>query len=144
MLAASRHGRRRRLRGLVGNPHASYLASFPVAYLTVWLGLRNPPRIPFGDLSYGVYLLHFPIEQTVMHLCPGAGTWWRLTLITLPPTFACAWLSWNLVEQPILSRKASILAALDRALEAMAATIRPFIPGRVRQLDQSRAVAPGE
>jgi peptidoglycan/LPS O-acetylase OafA/YrhL len=68
----------------------------------------------------------------------------RLTLITLPPTFACAWLSWNLVEQPILSRKASILAALDRALEAMAATIRPFIPGRVRQLDQSRAVAPGE
>jgi peptidoglycan/LPS O-acetylase OafA/YrhL len=125
-------------------PNASYLASFPVAYLTVWLGLRNPPRIPFGDLSYGVYLLHFPIEQTVIHLCPGAGTWWRLTLITLPPTFACAWLSWNLVEQPILSRKASILAALDRALEAMAATIRPFIPGRVRQLDQSRAVAPGE
>src|SRR6202041_2280567 len=24
-------------------PNASYLASFPVAYLTVWLGLRNPP-----------------------------------------------------------------------------------------------------
>jgi peptidoglycan/LPS O-acetylase OafA/YrhL len=125
-------------------PNASYLASFPVAYLTVWLGLRNPPRIPFGDLSYGVYLLHFPIEQTVMHLCPGAGSWWRLTLIALPPTFACAWLSWNLVEQPILSRKASILAALDRALEAIAVAIKPFIPIRVRQLDQSRPVAPGE
>ncbi len=41
-------------------PNASYLAAFPVAYLTVWLGLKNPPRIPFGDLSYGVYLLHFP------------------------------------------------------------------------------------
>jgi peptidoglycan/LPS O-acetylase OafA/YrhL len=125
-------------------PNASYLASFAVAYLTVWLGLRNPPRIPFGDLSYGVYLLHFPIEQTVMHLCPGAGSWWRLTLIALPPTFACAWLSWNLVEQPILSRKASILAALDRALEAIAVAIKPFIPIRVRQLDQSRPVAPGE
>ena len=34
-------------------PNASYLAAFPVAYLTVWLGLRNPPGIPFGDLSYG-------------------------------------------------------------------------------------------
>jgi peptidoglycan/LPS O-acetylase OafA/YrhL len=43
-------------------PNTSYLAAFPIAYLTVWLGLKNPPRIPFGDLSYGVYLLHFPIE----------------------------------------------------------------------------------
>ena len=99
--------------------NTSYLAAFPIAYLTVWLGLRNPPRIPFGDLSYGVYLLHFPIEQTIMHLFPGAGSWWRLTLMTLPPTFVCAWLSWNLVEHPILSRKTSILAALDRAMEAL-------------------------
>jgi len=125
-------------------PNASYLAAFPVAYLTVWLGLRNPPRIPFGDLSYGVYLLHFPIEQTIMHLVPGAGSWWRLTLMTLPPTFACAWLSWNLIEHPILSRKAAILAALDRAMEAAAAAIRPFVPRRVRQPDQSEAVRSGE
>ena len=79
-----------------------------------------------------------------MHLFPGAGSWWRLTLITLPLTFASAWLSWNLVEQPILSRKTSILAALDRALEAVETTIRPFISRRVCQPDQSQAVAPGE
>ena len=120
-------------------PNASYLAAFPVAYLTVWLGFRNPPRIPFGDLSYGVYLIHFPIEQTIMHLFPGANSWWRLTLMTLPPTFAAAWLSWNLVERQILSRKASILAAVDRALEATAATIVPLFPRRVRQPGQSRA-----
>jgi peptidoglycan/LPS O-acetylase OafA/YrhL len=125
-------------------PNASYLAAFPVAYLTVWLGLRNPPRIPFGDLSYGVYLLHFPIEQTIIHLFPGANSWWRLTLMALPPTFACAWLSWNLVERQILSRKAIILAALDRALEAAAAMIAPFFPRRVRQPDQSEAIASGE
>jgi peptidoglycan/LPS O-acetylase OafA/YrhL len=89
-------------------------------------------------------LLHFPVEQTIMHLFPGAGSWWRLTLMTLPPTFACAWLSWSLVEQPILSRKTSILAALDRAMEAVESTIRSFFPGRVRRPDQSRAVAPGE
>lgn len=125
-------------------PNASYLAAFPVAYLTVWLGLKNPPRIPFGDLSYGVYLLHFPIEQTIMHLFPGAGSWWGLTLMSLPPTFVRAWLSWNLVERPLLSRKTSILAALDRALDAAAATIRPFFPRRVSQRDQSEAVARGE
>jgi peptidoglycan/LPS O-acetylase OafA/YrhL len=125
-------------------PNASYLAAFPVAYLTVWLGLRNPPGIPFGDLSYGVYLLHFPIEQTIMHLFPGANSWQRLTLMTLPPTFLCAWLSWNLIERPILSRKTSILSALDRAIAAAALAIRPFTPGRARQPDQSRAIAPGE
>jgi peptidoglycan/LPS O-acetylase OafA/YrhL len=106
-------------------PNAAYLAPFPVAYLTVWLGLKRPPKIPFGDLSYGVYLLHFPIEQTIMHLFPGAGSWWRLTLMALPPTLGCAWLSWNCVEQPILSRKAAVLAAVDRAWAAAARLTRP-------------------
>jgi peptidoglycan/LPS O-acetylase OafA/YrhL len=126
-------------------PNASYLAALPVAYLTIWLGLKNPLRIPFGDLSYGVYLLHFPIEQTIMHLFPGAGSWWLLTLMALPPTFVCAWLTWNLVEQPILSRKTSVMAALDRALEWVAAIIGPLSPRRVPQAaDQSQAIAPGE
>jgi peptidoglycan/LPS O-acetylase OafA/YrhL len=126
-------------------PSASYLAAFPIAYLTVWLGLKNPPKIPFGDLSYGVYLIHFPIEQTVMHFFPGAGSWWRLTLMALPPTFACAWLSWNLVEHPILGRKTSILAALDRRVEAMDATISSFARRRAPGgLDPSAPVTPGE
>ena len=41
----------------------AYLAAFPIAYLTVWIGLMRPSKIPFGDLSYGVYLFHFPVEQ---------------------------------------------------------------------------------
>jgi peptidoglycan/LPS O-acetylase OafA/YrhL len=126
-------------------PNVSYLAPFPVAYLTVWAGLKNPPRIPFGDLSYVVYLLHFPIEQTIIHLFPEAASWWRLTLMALPPTFVCAWLSWNLLERQILSRKTSILATLDRALEAAATAIRPFLPRRgAPPSDQSRVVASEE
>jgi peptidoglycan/LPS O-acetylase OafA/YrhL len=126
-------------------PSASYLAAFPIAYLTVWLGLKTPPKIPFGDLSYGVYLIHFPIEQTVMHFFPGAGSWWRLTLMALPPTFACAWLSWNLVEHPILGRKTSILAALDRRVEAIDATISSFARRRAPDgLNPSAPVTPGE
>ena len=103
---------------LLQSPNASYLAAFPVAYLTVWLGLMRPPKIPFGDLSYGVYLFHYPIEQAIMHLFPGVNCWWRLTLAALPPTLVCAWLSWTFVERPILSRKAPILKAVDRALAA--------------------------
>ena len=104
-------------------PATSYLAVFPLAYLTVWLGLRRPSAIPFGDLSYGVYLFHFPIEQTVMHVFPGVHAWWLLTLIALPVTAAFAWLSWTLVEGPILSRKKDILAQVDRLLAMLA---KPF------------------
>ena len=111
-------------------PNTCYLAAFPVAYLTVWLGLMRPPKIPFGDLSYGVYLFHFPIEQSLVQIFPGVGSWWRLALLALPSTVLCAWLSWNLIEHPILMRKKHILAAVDRAYGALARQARPALtPG---------------
>ena len=105
-------------------PNTAYLAALPVAYLTVWIGLMRPPRIAFGELSYGVYLFHFPIEQTIAHLLPGIASWWRMTLIAVPPSLLCAWLSWTLVEQPVLSRKKLILACVDRAYSALAEFVR--------------------
>ena len=105
--------------GLLQVPDASYLAAFPVAYLTVWLGLTRPPAIPFGDLSYGVYLFHYPIQQTIVHGFPGVRSWWMLTLISLPLTGICAWLSWTFIEKPTLTRKKLILAAVDRTWAAL-------------------------
>ena len=113
-------------------PNACYLAAFPVAYLTVWLGLMRPPKIPFGDLSYGVYLFHFPIEQSIMHVFPGVGCWWQLTLLALPSSVLCAWLSWNLVEHPVLSRKKHVLTAVDRAYAALAHFARPVLAASER------------
>ena len=107
----------------------AYLAAFPIAYLTVWIGLMRPPKIPFGDLSYGVYLFHFPVEQTVAHLFPDVGCWWRMTLMALPPTLLCAWLSWNLIEQPILNRKTLILTGVDRACSGLAELARAILRG---------------
>jgi peptidoglycan/LPS O-acetylase OafA/YrhL len=107
-----------------------YLAAFPVAYLTVWVGLMRPPKIPFGDLSYGVYLFHFPIEQSFMQIFPGIGRWWQLAFLALPSSALCAWLSWNWVEHPVLARKKDILAAVDRAYAALARQVRPVLtPG---------------
>ena len=106
-----------------------YLAPFPVAYATVWIGLMRLPPIPFGDLSYGVFLFHFPVEQTLMHVFPGIQDWWLLTLITLPLTAVFAWMSWTFVEHPILRRKKQILALSDRVIGSIAVR-SPYRLGR--------------
>lgn len=57
----------------------------------------------FGDMSYGVYIFHFPVLQTVATLglfaSPGS------TLAAgMAMTFLLAWLSWHLIEKPALLR----------------------------------------
>lgn len=91
----------------------SYLAAMPVAYATVWLGLTRPPRIPFGDLSYGVYLFHFPVARTLWEVLGAWLSWWSLALCTLLATTLCAAISWTCIEKPVLDRKKTALAWLD-------------------------------
>lgn len=121
-------------------PATSYLAVFPVAYLTVYLGLMRPPAIPFGDLSYGVYLFHWPIQQSIVHMFPGLHAGWLL-LVSLPLTAACAWLSWIWIEKPILVRKKPILAAVDRVWDAIPVPGRLVMPRRKDEGQVSRAGA---
>lgn len=101
------------------HPNTAYLMAFPAAYTAVWIGLMQPPKIPFGDLSYGVYLFHLPVEQTIIKLFPAIHVWWVLTLVSLPVVVAVAWLSWTFVESPILSRKKAIVGAVDRFWQAL-------------------------
>lgn len=74
-----------------------------------------PPRLqlPFasrssrilGDISYGIYLIHFPMILFVAALLPSLvadiGGFWVSLLIALPLTVAYGWASARFVEQPI-------------------------------------------
>ena len=62
-----------------------------------------------------------------MQIFPDIGCWWRLALLALPSSVLCAWLSWNLVERPVLTRKKDVLAAVDRAYAALARQVRPAL-----------------
>ena len=89
-------------------PGMMFLASIPIAYCTVYLGMLNLPlTYPFnkGDYSYGIYLFNFPIQQTIVHFLPNIRNWWLILLISIPLTILCAALSWRWIEKPSLKLK---------------------------------------
>ena len=59
----------------------------------------------YGDLSYGIYIWHFPLIQIFIALGFFTSKVWfgfaGLSLLVL----TAAWLSWHLIEKPFLSKK---------------------------------------
>ena len=95
----------------------AYLAPAFAAYATVYIGLKNPPKLSFlkrNDLSYGIYLYAFPIQQTVAFSFPSLNSWWFNVVLALPITCLFAYVSWNFVEAPFMSNKKRILSVLKR------------------------------
>lgn len=59
-----------------------------------------------GDISYGIYLYGFPVQQLVSHwLRPDGLSPWANTLFALPLTVSLAVASWVLIEKPFLRLK---------------------------------------
>ncbi len=104
----------------LSNPKLAYLAPLPIAYTTVYIGLKNPKKIGLlkqGDYSYGLYLYGFPVQQALVATIPFASTWYGNILLGVPMTFVLAMLSWHLVEKRVLSRK-NILQKIHEMLPA--------------------------
>ena len=75
-----------------------------VSYGTLWLAfVRQGPRIAHHDLSYGLYLYGWPAAQVVQFVAPGAPL--HNVAWATPLAFACAALSWFLIERPALRWK---------------------------------------
>src|SRR5271166_3920747 len=100
------------LAGLVLSvPLRQFILLFPLfgCYLALWLALT--PRLPvipaarFGDLSYGLYIYGWPVEEGVIWLLGGRAAWWQVFLLALPVAATLAFLSWHLIERPALRLK---------------------------------------
>lgn len=107
-------------------PGHAFVLLFPVfgGYLALYLA--RTPRLPvipaarFGDLSYGLYIYGWPVEQALLYW-RGLVPWWELFLIALPITAALAFLSWQVVEKAALRlkpRATSIAAPVLAPVEA--------------------------
>lgn len=85
------------------------LAAF-VSWLAV--GVRPQPLLELRyDLSYGIYLWHFPIIQALLSLGAFELAPWPVALLAAVLIAAMAWASWHLVEAPALRRTHHTAAA---------------------------------
>jgi len=83
--------------------------AFVIPSLTVaiglrsWAGLRDISKI--GDLSYGIYIYAWPMQQIGVALLGRETPYLELLSITVPVTVALAAASWHIVEKKALRFK---------------------------------------
>lgn len=79
-----------------------------VPYMSICFGkkhtkaLRNADK--FGDLSYGIYIYAFPIQQLSVYLSPSINIYY-FTIISIFIPAAAAFISWHIIERPALKFK---------------------------------------
>jgi peptidoglycan/LPS O-acetylase OafA/YrhL len=58
-----------------------------------------------GDLSYGIYIFGYPIQQSIIYLTKSTISESQLNLFTFLIVLPMAWLSWHYIEKPALKYK---------------------------------------
>lgn len=71
-----------------------------------------------GDYSYGIYIYSFPIQQIIALLVPGVGVLGMFTM-AVPLIFVAAFLSWWLVEKPMLNIKSGVVRVTQGVLRRL-------------------------
>ena len=83
----------------------------PIAFTYLVFAFAFAPRPDLhrfarrGDLSYGIYLYGWPVQQVVIHSFAGNISPTLLTLVSFPGALVLAILSWRFVEGPALALK---------------------------------------
>jgi peptidoglycan/LPS O-acetylase OafA/YrhL len=91
-----------------GGAFGRLIVPLAVSYMLLWLAFRARPVFNFDlkrDLSYGIYIYAFPVQQTLaLFGLYRLGVWpyFSLTLLAAMPF---AWLSWTLVEKRAIALK---------------------------------------
>jgi len=85
----------------------AFLVAMPITMLSIglasWPVLRSAGR--WGDLSFGVYIYAFPVQQTLVWLAKGRVHWTVLAAACAAVTIMLALLSWHLIEKRALQLK---------------------------------------
>lgn len=93
------------------------IVAFAIPYIILSVGTRSWPIMRhagrFGDLSYGIYLYAFPVQQVVAQVtfrkASVSASIWLSLLIIIP----LALISWHLIEKQALRAKGMMLNRLS-------------------------------
>jgi peptidoglycan/LPS O-acetylase OafA/YrhL len=89
-----------------------------LTYLVIFLAYKTKP-LPgltrWGDASYAIYLLAFPVEQLTIGAVGFDASPAAVIAIALPVSWGLALLSWRLVEAPMLRLKSRLPRVLPSA-----------------------------
>ncbi len=90
-------------------PPAIIVALVAVTYCMLYLGMSALPVMGWlkgRDISYGIYLYGFPIQQATVYLLPKeAHVWWVVLPIAVVAATGFSIASWHLIEKPMLGFK---------------------------------------
>lgn len=117
------------------------LASCAISYGTLWFAGNRNWIVPFnaeriGDLSYGIYLFAFPVQQTVLALGL-AHTPEMLALVATLLVLPLAWGTWRGIERHFVRARPAIDAATV-VVDCVAAS-PPEAWSRIASLSLARA-----
>lgn len=101
-----------------GADASDVLAPIALAALVTWLAVGCRPRPALAlrhDLSYGIYLWHFPLIQLAVQLGWFRSDPWLAAGLVGGLIWCVAWLSWRWIEAPALKGRHAPVALRRRA-----------------------------
>lgn len=97
----------------VGWANGEFLAAPAIAYVTIYIGLCDFKRtflLKAGDISYGIYLYGFVIQQAVYQLTPiEYRSWGENFVVSLLIAICFGYLSWTYVESKVMTKKKTVI-----------------------------------
>ncbi|WP_108992944.1 acyltransferase family protein [Paenibacillus agaridevorans] len=88
-------------------------------YLIIFIGYQQKIVFPnfskYGDISYGLYIYAFPIQQAVIAIFGYSMTPINNFLISLPFVGLMSFLSWHLIEKKALKLKKKKITAIPKS-----------------------------
>lgn len=94
-------------------PFGHYIHILLLSYMIIYVALHLKPAVRFldgTDISYGVYIYAFPIQQTYMHYLGETYGFTTFVVITTLISFVCGYISWKMIEKPSLNFKKSLFS----------------------------------
>lgn len=92
------------------------LVAFAIPYIVIAIGTRSWPVIRsagrFGDISYGVYLYAFPVQQVIAKHLAGKISIGLSIALSLAVSVPIAFISWHLIEKQALKAKALVFTPI--------------------------------